>query len=60
MFIELNGVQIFYEKRGEGRPLGTTPRGGVKIPARISPRERRGGHTHKKKKSNGVLTPAGN
>jgi hypothetical protein len=33
---------------------------GVKIPTHIFPRERRGGHTHKKKKSNGVLTPAGN
>ena len=21
MFIELNGVRLFYEKRGEGRPL---------------------------------------
>ena len=34
--------------------------GGVKIPMRVFSRERRGGHTHKNKKSNGVLTPAGN
>ena len=28
---------------------------GVKIPPHIFPKERRGGHTHKNKKSNGVL-----
>ena len=31
----------------------------MKIPARIFSRERRGGVTHKKEKSNGELSPAG-
>ena len=39
--------------------MGKETGGGVKIPARIFSRERRGGHTHKKKKSNGVLTLQG-
>ena len=33
--------------------------GGVKIPMRVFSRERRGSHTHKNKKSNGVLPRQG-
>lgn len=39
--------------------MGKAPGGGVKIPTRMFPRERRGGHTHKNKKSNGVLPRQG-
>ena len=39
--------------------MGKAPGGGVKIPTRMIPRERRGGHTHKNKKSNGVLPRQG-
>lgn len=40
--------------------MGKTPGGGVKIPVRIFSRERRGGHTYKNEKSNGVLPRQGN